>query len=137
MQRILTNRWTECARCLEIEAPLAATVMMGGLVESLLLARINQAVDKTPIVNAKTAPKDKKTGKAQNLKDWGLRDFIAVAHELGWISPTTKDVGGVLMEYRNYIHPHKEHSHGITISPDDARTLWEVAKSVSRQVLRP
>jgi len=41
------------------------------------------------------------------------------------------------MEYRNYIHPHKEHSHGITISPDDARTLWEVAKSVSRQVLRP
>jgi hypothetical protein len=29
MQRILTNRWTECARCLEIEAPLAATVMMG------------------------------------------------------------------------------------------------------------
>ena len=137
MQRILANRWTECARCLEIEAPLAATVMMGGLVEALLLARINQAADKTPIVNAKTAPKDKKTGKVQNLKDWGLRDFIAVAHELGWISPTTKDVGGVLMEYRNYIHPHKEHSHGITISPDDAKTLWEVAKSVSRQVLKP
>lgn len=137
MQKILANRWTECTRCIEVEAPLAATVMMGGLVEALLLARINQAVDKAPIVNAKTAPKDRKTGKTQNLKEWGLKDFIAVAHELGWISPTTKDVGGVLMEYRNYIHPHKEHSHGISISTDDARTLWEVAKSISRQVLKP
>lgn len=137
MQQILTNRWTECTRCIEIKAPLAATVMMGGLVEALLLARINQLADKTLVVNAKTAPKDKKTGKTQNLKEWGLKDYIAVAHELGWISATTRDVGGVLMEYRNYIHPHKEHSHGISISNDDSRTLWEVAKSISRQVLKP
>lgn len=137
MQKILTNRWVECTRCIEIEAPLAATVMMGGLVEALLLARVNQAVDKAPIVNAKTAPKDKKTGKTLNLKEWGLKDYIAVAHELKWISPTTKDVGGVLMEYRNYIHPHKEYKHGVSISTEDARTLWEVAKSISRQVLKP
>ena len=57
MQKILANRWTECARCLEVEAPLAATVMMGGLVEALLLARINQVVDKTSIVNARLLPR--------------------------------------------------------------------------------
>jgi hypothetical protein len=137
MQQILANRWKECIRCVEVEAPLAATVMMGGLVEALLLARINQLADKASIINAKTAPKDRKTGKTLNLKEWGLKDYIAVAHEVSWISPTTKDVGTVLMEYRNYIHPQKEHSHGVSISTDDAKTLWEIAKSISRQVLKP
>jgi hypothetical protein len=50
---------------------------------------------------------------------------------------TTKDVGEVVRDYRNYIHPQKEHSHGVSISADDARTLWEIAKSVARQVLKP
>jgi conjugative transfer signal peptidase TraF len=41
MQTILENRWQECVRCLDANAPLAATVMMGGILEGLLLARIN------------------------------------------------------------------------------------------------
>jgi len=137
MQKILANRWNECVKCVNADAPLAATVMMGGLLEALLLARVNQLSDKKPVFNAKSAPKDRQTGKAFNLAIWGLRDFIAVAHELQWISPTTRDVGNVMRDYRNYIHPQKEHSHGISISADDAKTLWEVAKSVARQVLRP
>jgi len=137
MQKILANRWNECVKCVNAEAPLAATVMMGGLLEALLLARINQLSDKKPVFNAKSAPKDRQTGKASNLALWGLRDFIAVSHELQWISPTTRDVGNVMRDYRNYIHPQKEHSHGISISADDAKTLWEVAKSVARQVLKP
>ena len=118
-------------------APLAATVMMGGLLEALLLARVNQLSDKKSVFNSKSAPRDRKTGKAVNLTLWGLKDFIAVAHELQWISPTTRDVGNVLRDYRNYIHPQKEQSHGISISADDAKTLWEISKSVARQVLRP
>jgi hypothetical protein len=137
MQKILANRWNECIKCVNADAPLAATVMMGGLLEALLLARVNQLSDKKPVFSAKAAPKDRQTGKASNLALWGLKDFIAVAHELQWISPTTRDVGNVMRDYRNYIHPQKEHSHGISISADDAKTLWEVAKSVARQVLRP
>ena len=137
MQRILQNRWEECVKCVNAEAPLAATVMMGGLLEGLLLARVNQLSDKTPVTRAKAAPLDKKTGKTLNLSEWTLANYLAVAHELGWISPATKDVGGVMREYRNYIHPQKEFSHGVTVSPDDAKTLWEVAKSVARQVLKP
>lgn len=41
MQRILTRRWWECVACIGANAPLAAIVMMGGLLEALLLARIN------------------------------------------------------------------------------------------------
>ena len=40
MQKILANRWNECVKCVSADAPLAATVMMGGLLEALLLARI-------------------------------------------------------------------------------------------------
>jgi len=136
MQRILENRWNECIKCVEAEAPLAATVMMGGLLEGLLLARINQLTDRRPIVNARSAPKDHKTGKTLNLNQWGLKDFISVAHELGWISPTTRDIGNFVRDYRNYIHPQKEHSHGVNISPEDAKTLWEIAKSVARQIIK-
>ena len=135
MQTILANRWLECSRCVDAGAPLAAAVMMGGLLEGLLLARILQLADKTQVVNAACAPKDS-SGKTRKLPEWGLKDYIDVAHEIGWISKTTRDVGEVVRDYRNFIHPQKEQSHGITISVDDARTLWEIAKSVMRQVLK-
>ena len=41
MQNILIRRWHECRRCILGGAPLAATVMMGGLLEALLVARAN------------------------------------------------------------------------------------------------
>jgi hypothetical protein len=40
MQAILQRRWTECVICISYGAPLAATVMIGGLLEGLLLARV-------------------------------------------------------------------------------------------------
>jgi len=68
-------------------------------------------------------------------KDWTLQHYIDVAHELGWISATAKDIGVVLRDYRNYIHPHKELTHGISLSKNDATLLWEISKSITRQVL--
>jgi hypothetical protein len=47
MQVILNNRWEECLRCIAGKAPLAATVMMGGLLETLLLSRINKESDQS------------------------------------------------------------------------------------------
>lgn len=135
MQAILKNRWQECVKCVEGGAPLASVVMMGGVLEGLLLARVNQLNDKAPVFKANSAPRDKK-GNTRKLNEWGLRNYIDVAHELGWITKTTKDVGEVVRDYRNYIHPQKEYSHGISLSPDDAKMLWEVAKSVARQVVK-
>lgn len=42
MQAILAQRWRECVICVSSGAPLAATVMMGGILDGLLLAKINQ-----------------------------------------------------------------------------------------------
>jgi hypothetical protein len=136
MQTILVNRWQECVKCVTVGAPLSAVVMMGGMLEGLLLARVNQLKDKGPVFKAVNAPKDK-TGNPLKLNEWGLKNYLDVAHELAWISKTTKDVGEVVRDYRNLIHPQKEHSHGVSISADDARTLWEIAKGVARQVLKP
>lgn len=137
MQTILVKRWRECVICVKSGAPLAATVMMGGILEGLLLAKINNLTDKTPVFTAAAAPKDPKTGKTLQLKEWGLKNYIDVAHELNWITKTTKDIGEVVRDYRNYIHPQKELSHGINLEPGDAQMLWEVAKSITVQILKP
>jgi hypothetical protein len=89
-----------------------------------------------PVFTATHAPKDK-AGKTLLLKEWGLKNFIDVAHDLGWITTAAKDIGEVLRDYRNYIHPQKELSHGISLGPGDAEMLWNVAKSVAVQVLKP
>lgn len=135
MQIILQKRWQECVTCVRAGAPLGATVMMGGILEGLLLARINQLPNQAPVHTARAAPKDK-TGKTLPLKDWTLKDFIDVAHELTWITTTAKDIGVVLRDYRNYIHPQKELSHGISLTPEDADMLWNIAKNVITQVLK-
>lgn len=135
MQGILRRRWNECVACLNV-APLASVVMMGGLLEGLLLARINRERDKKPIYTAKCAPRDHKTGKTLPLNEWMLKGFIDVAHEIGWITVTAKDVSEVLRDYRNYIHPQKELSHGIELKSDDSFVLWEISKGLARQLLK-
>jgi hypothetical protein len=134
MQAILQRRWDEVQRCLSSNANLAATVMMGGLLESLLLARINGSPDKPSVFTTPAAPRDK-TGKTLALSEWKLVKMVDVAHELTWITKSAKDVGNVLRDFRNYIHPHKEYTDGVVILEEDARMFWEVTKSISRHVL--
>ena len=134
MQLILQRRWTECVNCIQADAPLAATVMMGGLVEALLLARVNRETDKKPIFTAKTTPKGD-DGKPLQLKEWTLKHYLDVLHEVGWIGSSAKDVGAILRDYRNYIHPNKEYSHGIQLELGDARLFWEITKAICRELL--
>ncbi len=136
MQQLLANRWNECVSCVSHDLPLAATVMMGGLLEALLISRINKLVDQSPVFKAKSAPKDK-AGTVLKLREWMLSNYIDVAHELGWISDTYKDVGAILRDYRNYIHPYKEYQHKKRITPDDCKMLWEIGKTIARQILKP
>jgi hypothetical protein len=110
--------------------------MMGGLLEGLLLARVHKEANQAPIFTAKAAPKDK-NGTPLKLHKWMLADYIGVAHELSWISVAAKDVGVVLRDYRNYIHPHKELAHGVMLRPADALILWGVAKGITTQLLKP
>ena len=120
--------------CLTAGAPMAATVMMGGLLESLFLSRINRETNQAPIFTAQAAPKDKH-GKALPLNRWMLGSYIAVAHELGWITQSGRDVSEVLQDYRNYIHPQKELSRQAALTPEDARMFWAVFKAIAQRLL--
>jgi hypothetical protein len=135
MKKILERRWAECQKCLTADAPLAATVMMGGLLEALFVSRANLMPNKSPLFRAKTTPIDPKTKKPLTLTEWTLRPYIDVAAELGWISRSGKDVAAVLRDYRNYIHPEKERSHGVSLNDMDAGMFWEVTKNLARQLL--
>jgi hypothetical protein len=135
MQAILARRWEECTRCLRASAPLAATVMMGGLLEALFVSRANKLADKSALFRSKAAPIDPKTKKALDLRQWTLAPYIDVGHDLKWISRSAKDVAAILRDYRNYVHPEKERAHGVTLSVDDAAMLWEITKTLSKELL--
>jgi hypothetical protein len=135
MQAILARRWEECSRCLQAPAPLAATVMMGGLLEELLVSRANKLTDKAALFRSSATPVDPKTKKALDLRQWTLAPYIDVGHDLGWISRSSKDVAAVLRDYRNYVHPEKERAHGVALSVDDAAMLWEITKTLSKELL--
>jgi hypothetical protein len=135
MRKILQNRWQEIEKCLRAEAPLAATIMMGGLLEALFLARVNSIEDKSALFRAKAAPRDKKTGKSLPLNQWMLNAFIGVAAEVGWISRPAQDIGNVLRNYRNYVHPEKELSSGQLLTLADAEMFWSISARLAQQIL--
>jgi hypothetical protein len=135
MQEILGRRWRETRICMAGGADLAATVMMGGLLEGLFLARINTMADKSAAFKSKGSPKDSKSGNPLPLKEWGLKNYIDVAHELKWIRQSAKDVGEVLRDYRNYIHPQKEFSHGLSLDGNDTAMFWPVFSTLAEQII--
>jgi hypothetical protein len=135
MRDILNIRWEECQLCLHAGAHLAATVMMGGFLEALFVARANQLSDKGPLFRAKAAPIDSKTRKPLQLSGWTLRHYMDVGFELSWIQRSGKDVGSVLRDYRNYIHPEKQRSEGITLNVHDSSMFWDITKSLVQQLL--
>jgi hypothetical protein len=135
MQEILERRWRETEFCIGANANLAATVMMGGLLEGLLLAKVNSYADKATLFKCKSIPNDQKTGKKAELSKWTLNIYLDVAHEMGWIGKAAKDVGVVLRDYRNFIHPQKEYSHGVVVSPDDVRIFWSIAAALTKELL--
>jgi hypothetical protein len=135
MREVLAGRWLECCKCVSVEAHLAAIVMMGGLLEALFVARANKMDDKGPLVKALAAPKDRKSGKTLDYREWMLDSYIKVGHELGWITESAKQVADVLKEFRNYIHPAKELRHGVSLAQNDSAMFWNVTKSLVRQLL--
>lgn len=138
MSSILSRRVEEVINSID-KAPLSATIMMGALLEALFLARVNLVQDKKPLFSLKTTPRDRE-GRPRELKDWGLNDYIEVGHEMGWIRKPAKDIGGVLRDYRNIIHPVKELTMlkeqriAVLIDASDAKMFWRVFSELCEQI---
>lgn len=135
MIKIIERRWIEIEKCLQNEAPLAATVMMGGLLESILMARVNKIDNKRVLFKQKSTPKDGKTNKPKQLSEWMLKDFIDVLNEIKIITRPSADFSRLIRDYRNYIHPEKELRKGDSIEVSDAELFWVTTVSLIKQLL--
>ena len=135
MRDILERRWIEIEKCLSADASLSATVMMGGILEGLLMAKVNTFANTNKLFKCNSIPSYSNTQKKMPLNKWTLKTYIEVAYEMGWIGEVAKKVGVVLRDYRNYIHPQKELTHGIHISSKDARIFWSITSALANELL--
>jgi hypothetical protein len=134
MTELLERRWAECKGCVDGSLPLAGIVMMGGMLESVFYAKIDSLPDKSRISDAATSPKDK-DDKVRELQFWSLKSYLAVGHELGWISAMTFEFADILRDYRNLIHPQKEHVNKTKIGVSDGKLMWQLTKEIIRQLV--
>ncbi|MFA6171692.1 MAG: hypothetical protein WCW77_01150 [Patescibacteria group bacterium] len=135
MISIIQKRWAEIENCLKCEAPLASTVMMGGLIESVLIAKINKFDDKSVLFKQKSTPKDYKTNRPKQLGEWMLKDYIDVLSEIKVITKPSADFSRLIRDYRNYIHPEKELRMGESIVIGDAKLFWTTTTNLIKQIL--
>ena len=97
---LLALRWREAQICVDNEAYLSATIVMGSLLEGLLLGVL---MSRPAIANrSATAPKDP-TGKVKRFVDWTLSQMIDVAHSVGWVDLDVKRFSHALREFRNLV----------------------------------
>jgi len=108
---------------------------MGGLLEALFVGRAKQMTDKSRLFAAPSVPKNPKTGVAVPLQEWMLNSYLQVGHDVKWITKSARDLAAVLSEFRNYVHPEKEHRHGVALGHEDSKMLWDVTKNLVAQLL--
>ncbi|WP_411725371.1 hypothetical protein [Methyloglobulus sp.] len=131
---ILKHRWDEAQRCVDSKAFLAATIVMGSLLEGLLLA----VCQKKPaeVNTCSCAPKDSSSGKVKHFADWKLSEMIDVAHEVGWLGLDVKKFSHSLREFRNMIHPYQHMLMRSTPDEDTCNISWLVVQASINDLAR-
>lgn len=106
---ILTERWKEAIICANGGANIAASVMLGSILEGALFT--------TAMNNQLAAKSTKSSPQNKDIEKWSLNDLIKVAIELGWIKRDRREFAEVVRDYRNLIHPKEQVKTGKT--PDE------------------
>lgn len=116
------------------EAYLAATIIMGSMLEGMLLA----VLQKFPREGntCKAAPIDPRTSKVKYFADWSLSDMINVAHEAGWIDLDVKKFSHSLREFRNLIHPYQQMVVKAFPDKDTCEISWLVVQAAANDLAK-
>jgi hypothetical protein len=108
LREVLHRDIGEVERALHNGEWKAATVLAGSVIEALLLWACQSQADLAVVIIAANAVVDagrlKKTPPS-NIERWDLSELVAVTHELGLITASTRDAANLCREYRNLIHP--------------------------------
>ncbi len=131
---ILAHRWDEAQRCLNAEAYLAATIIMGSMLEGMLLAVLQKFPQEAN--RCKAAPVDRRTSKVKHFAEWSLSDMINVAHEAGWLDLDVKKFSHALREFRNLIHPYQQMVVKAVPDKDTCEISWLVVQAAANDLAK-
>jgi hypothetical protein len=129
---ILAERWDEVQKCLDSNACLAATILMGSLLEGMLLAILQKFPREAN--SSKAAPSDAKTGKIKYFAEWSLFDMINVAHDVGLLGLDVKKFSHSLREFRNLIHPYQQMVLRASPDMDTCNISWLVVQAAANDL---
>ena len=131
---ILADRWDEAQRCLNAEAFLAATIIMGSMLEGMLLAVLQKFPQEAN--KCRAAPHDQQTGKVRHFAGWSLSDMINVAHEAGWLDLDVTRFSHALREFRNLIHPYQQMIVRSVPDKDTCQISWLVVQAAANDLAK-
>ena len=131
---ILSDRWNETQKCLEAGGYLAATILMGSLLEGILLAVLQKYPKEANM--SKVAPKNSRTGKVKYFAEWSLYEMINVSHDLGWLDLDVKKFSHSLREFRNLIHPYQQMVLKAFPDKDTCEISWHVVQAATNDLAR-
>jgi hypothetical protein len=131
---ILSDRWDQIQKCMHSEAYLAATILMGSMLEGMLFAIIQKYPEDAN--KSKSSPKDSDTGKVKLFQRWTLSEMINVAHELDWIDLDVKKFSHSLREFRNLIHPYQQLVEETYPDEDTSGISWLVVQAAANDLAK-
>ncbi len=132
LSEYLQDRVDEIQNTPKEKVHLGTIFLLGSTLEGILLAvgLNNQKL----FMSAKAAPKDKNTNKTYKVHEWKLSDLINVAYEVQYVSKDVKEYAGSLRDFRNYIHPYHQMSHGFKPDQNTVDICWHVFKAAFSQL---
>lgn len=131
---ILAGRWNEAQKCLSVGAYLAATIVMGSMLEGLLLAVLQKFPQEAN--KCKAAPVDPRTGRVKYFAEWSLSDMINVAHKAGWLDLDVKKFSHALREFRNLVHPYQQMVLKSVPDKDTCEISWRVVRAAANDLAK-
>lgn len=129
---ILSDRWDQAQKCLNAGAHLAATIIMGSMLEGMLLAVLQRFPKEAN--QCGSAPQDSRTGKVRYFAEWTLADMINVAHDMGWIDLDVKKFSHALRDFRNLIHPYQQMATKTFPDQDTCEISWLVVQAAANDL---
>ena len=129
---IVKYRLCEVEACIKSEAPLAAIFMIRSILEGILLG-VATAYPKQ-FNQAKSAPRDKTSGKVRAFPEWTLNSMIDVATEIGVLKQDVQKFSHVVRDFRNYIHPYQQMATQFLPDKHTAIICFQVLKAAIYQI---
>lgn len=129
---IIKMRLQEVESCIKSQAPLAAVILIGSILEGILLGTASAFPQLFNQVQC--APKEKDSVKNKKFQDWKLTNLIDAAAEVGILKQDVKKFSHVVRDFRNYIHPYQQLVSKFSPDKHTALICLQVLKAAIYQI---